>query len=339
MASMTWIKIVTTIFDDEKIKIIDSFPDRDALLVIWFKILCQAGKSGCGGLLVLADRIPLSEEMLSTVFNRPVNTVRLALKTFQKFGMIEITQEKIISVPKWEKYQQADYLEIKKEQDRIRQRRHRDQIKLIGKNDLSRDNSVTVTSDKSHDGHMTVTLCHAADIDIDKEEDKDKDKEEDIVEIAKNAITDPPSHERSPNLPELWKTYCPSLPQIREISEQRRRKIKTRLEEHPNEKWWIEVFKNLENSDFCKGSNRDGWKATFDWLIHNQENAIKVLEGKYSNNPRRQNFSSMDEKFYKSEEKYDVPLGTDPDELERKAAEKLREMYGNDHELLIAGGA
>ncbi len=175
MASMTWIKIVTSIFDDEKIKLIDSLPDRDAILVIWFKILCQAGKSGCGGALVVANRIPLTDEMLSTVFNRPLNTVRLALKTFQEFGMIEITEERIISVPKWEKYQQVDYLEIKREQDRIRQRRHRDQLKFIEKDDLSRDNHMTVTCDKSQDSHVTVTPCHAPDIDIEKEKEEEKE--------------------------------------------------------------------------------------------------------------------------------------------------------------------
>lgn len=173
MASMTWIKIITTIFDDEKIKLIDSLPDRDAILVIWFKILCQAGKSGCGGALVLADRIPLSDEMLSTVFNRPLNTVRLALKTFQEFGMIEITEERIISIPKWEKYQQADYLEIKREQDRNRQRRHRDQLKLLGKEKLSRDNHMTVTSDTSQESHVTVTPGHAPDIDIETEKENE----------------------------------------------------------------------------------------------------------------------------------------------------------------------
>ncbi|EAY57155.1 MAG: putative phage replisome organizer [Leptospirillum rubarum] len=174
MASMTWIKIVTSIFDDEKIKLIDSLPDRDAILVIWFKILCQAGKSGCGGALVVANRIPLTDEMLSTVFNRPLNTIRLALKTFQEFGMIEITEERIISIPKWEKYQQVDYLETKREQDRNRQRRHRDQVKLIGKGELSRDSHVMVTGDMSHSGHVTVTSCHAVDI----EEEKEKEKNE-----------------------------------------------------------------------------------------------------------------------------------------------------------------
>lgn len=197
MASMTWIKIVTSIFDDEKIKLIDSFPDRDAILVIWFKILCQAGKSGCGGALVVADRIPLTDEMLSTVFNRPLNTVRLALKTFQEFGMIEITEERIISVPKWEKYQQVDYLEIKREQDRIRQRRHRDQLKLIEKDDLSRDNHMTVTCDKSQGRHVTVTPCHAPDIDIEK--DIDTEVEKDLKDFARNDFSESEKSASEPN--------------------------------------------------------------------------------------------------------------------------------------------
>lgn len=190
MATMTWIKILTSIFDDEKIKLIDSLPDRDAILVIWFKILCQAGKSGCGGALVLADRIPLTEEMLSTVFHRPLNTVRLALKTFQEFGMIEITEERIISVPKWEKYQQTEFLESRRELDRLRQRRHRDQVKLIGKGDLSRDSHVTVTRDMSQGGHVTVTACHAPDI--------DKEKEKDLKDLKTRKKTRTRAHAKDP---------------------------------------------------------------------------------------------------------------------------------------------
>ena len=175
MASMTWIKIITTIFDDEKIKLIDSLPDRDAILVIWFKILCQAGKSGCGGALVLADRIPLSDEMLSTVFNRPLNTVRLALKTFQEFGMIEITEERIISIPKWEKYQQVDYLNIKKEQDRARQKRRYDKIKMINDKKTSRENHVSLTHENDRENHDDFAQPHAPDIDIDIETEKENE--------------------------------------------------------------------------------------------------------------------------------------------------------------------
>ncbi len=166
---MTWIKILTSIFDDEKIKLIDSLPDRDAILVIWFKILCQAGKSGYGGALVLADRIPLTDEMLSTVFHRPLNTVRLALKTFQEFGMIEITEERVISIPKWEKYQQADYLEIKREQDRKRQQKRYHKLKMIESVKTSREDHANLTREDSADTHAHLTHPHAPDIDIETE--------------------------------------------------------------------------------------------------------------------------------------------------------------------------
>ena len=90
MAEVKWIKIVTDIFDDEKIKLIENLPESDSLLVIWFKILCLAGKTNQSGLLVLSDRIHYTDEMLSSLFNRPLNVVRMALEIFQKFSMIEL---------------------------------------------------------------------------------------------------------------------------------------------------------------------------------------------------------------------------------------------------------
>ena len=51
MAEVKWIKITTNIFDDEKIKLIDTMPDRDALLVVWFKLLTLAGKTNDNGFL------------------------------------------------------------------------------------------------------------------------------------------------------------------------------------------------------------------------------------------------------------------------------------------------
>ena len=79
MASeVKWIKIVTDIFDDEKIKLIEDMPDADSVIVIWFKLLCLAGKTNNLGILMLADKIPYNDEMLATIFRRPVNTIRMA---------------------------------------------------------------------------------------------------------------------------------------------------------------------------------------------------------------------------------------------------------------------
>lgn len=125
MAEVRWIKIVTDIFDDEKILLIESMPERDGIIVIWFKLLCLAGKQNNGGVFLLNDRIPYTDEMLSTIFRRPLNTVRLALQTFEQFGMVEIVND-TITIPKWDKHQQLDSMEKARELTRKRVEKYRE---------------------------------------------------------------------------------------------------------------------------------------------------------------------------------------------------------------------
>ena len=103
-AEVKWIKIVTDIFDDEKILFIEQLPEADSIIVIWFKLLTLAGKINNGGVMLFRDNIPYTDEMLATIFRRPINTVRLALKTFEKFGMVEIINN-AITIPNWSKHQ------------------------------------------------------------------------------------------------------------------------------------------------------------------------------------------------------------------------------------------
>ena len=95
MAEVKWIKIVTDIFDDEKILLIESMPEHDAIIVIWFKLLCMAGKTNNSGVFTLNDKIAYTDEMLATIFRRPKTTVQLALKTD---NMIVKVCSQIISV-------------------------------------------------------------------------------------------------------------------------------------------------------------------------------------------------------------------------------------------------
>ena len=69
MNGVQWIKITTDIFDDEKIQLIESMPEGDTLIVIWFKILVLAGKQNNSGILSLGNKVYYTEEMLSTVFS------------------------------------------------------------------------------------------------------------------------------------------------------------------------------------------------------------------------------------------------------------------------------
>lgn len=157
MAEIKWIKLNVDMFDDEKIKIIQSMPEGDSLLVIWIKLITLAGKTNDNGYIYIADNIPYTEEMLSVIMNKPLNTIRLAIDTFTKLQMVEADTKGIYLV-NFEKHQSLDKMAHIKEQNRLRKQRERERKKLVSRN---------VTQD--------VTQCHATDIDIDKDKEEDKD--------------------------------------------------------------------------------------------------------------------------------------------------------------------
>lgn len=161
MSEIKWIKITTDIFDDEKICLIDALPDPDAILVIWFKILTLAGKHNSNGLLMMTDKVHYTDEMLATIFRRPLNTVRMAIGIFEQFGMIEII-DGIISLPNWEKHQNVDGMEKIKEQTRNRVAKYRKKQKNLALSNVT--------------GNVTVTEGNALEEDKDKNR-LDKDKE------------------------------------------------------------------------------------------------------------------------------------------------------------------
>jgi predicted phage replisome organizer len=160
MSEIKWIKITTDIFDDEKICLIDALPDPDAILVIWFKILTLAGKHNSNGLLMMTDKVHYTDEMLATIFRRPLNTVRMALGVFEQFGMVEII-DGVITLPNWEKHQNIDGMEKIKEQTRNRVARHREKQKNLALGNVT--------------GNVTVTDGNALEEDKNRL-DKDKNK-------------------------------------------------------------------------------------------------------------------------------------------------------------------
>lgn len=161
MAEVKWIKITTDIFDDEKILLIESMPERDSLIVIWFKLLCMAGKQNNSGVFTLNDRIAYTDEMLSTIFRRPLNTVRLALTTFEQYGMIEIL-DGVITIPNWGKHQNLDQLESRKEYMKGYMQEYRQKQKALTSGKPCKVNSKV-------NSKVNVNT-------LDKEEEKEKNK-------------------------------------------------------------------------------------------------------------------------------------------------------------------
>ncbi|MCY8565764.1 phage replisome organizer N-terminal domain-containing protein [Bacillus haynesii] len=165
MAEVKWIKLSTQMFEDEKIKLIEQMPEADTILIIWVKLLAQAGKTNASGYIFLSKNIPYTDEMLATIFNRPLPIVRMALQTFQRFGMIEIDEHNFINISNWEKHQNIEGMEKIREQNRIRKQRQRAKQKVLSA-------PSNASHAKSRDSHAT---------EIDKELDKDIDKENNIL--------------------------------------------------------------------------------------------------------------------------------------------------------------
>lgn len=185
MSDVKWIKIVTDIFDDEKILLIEALPERDSIIVIWFKLLCMAGKQNNGGVFLLNDRIAYTDEMLSTIFRRPLNTVRLALQTFEQFGMVEIVND-TITIPNWGKHQNLDGIQARKEYMRTYMQEYRKkQAEIAMRDDESEAESNGEVNSKCLRKH------HVSAPEVEEEREKEEEKERDGKKRTAKRFTPP----------------------------------------------------------------------------------------------------------------------------------------------------
>ena len=260
-SDVKWIKITTDIFDDEKILLIESLPDSYAIITVWFKLLCLAGKQNNSGVFMMG-RIAYTDKMLATIFRMKETTVTMALQTFQQFGMIEIV-DGVITIPNWGKHQSLDAYEKRKERDRLYQAERRAAQRALAEVNKSADSSPDTSSDIAF-----------LDKDIDKEEDKDIDNKKENITCQQ--------------VVDLYHSTCTSFPSVRSLSDARKKAIKARLKTYTLDDFKA-VFENAEASSFLKGAD-GGWKASFDWLIK-EANMLKVLEGNYADKPKQQRFT------------------------------------------------
>lgn len=180
MAGVSWIKIMVDVFDHRKIRQIEAMPEADAIIVIWFKLLTLAGRINDGGSVYFMPGIPYTEEMLATAFGRPLNTVRLALKVFQQFHMIEIVDD-FIHLPGWQEYQNVEGMDRIREQTRERVSAYRARQKQSKLLTGAQNGNVT--------GNVTLTHGNAIEEDIDKDIDiKEKDKKKSGARFAPPSV-------------------------------------------------------------------------------------------------------------------------------------------------------
>lgn len=96
----------------------------------------------------------------------------------------------------------------------------------------------------------------------------------------------------------LYKSICINFSQPRELDEKRKKQATKRLEKRPQKEFWLKVFQNAEKSKFMRSSSF----FTFDWVIKNDNNPLKVYEGNY-------NRVEISESQVQSESKYSKCYG------------------------------
>lgn len=192
MSEIKWIKLYTNIFDNRKIKQIETLPEGDGILVIWLKLLCLAGITNDSGLVYFTKDIPYTEQMLAGEFARPLGLVQMALSVFEKFGMIQIV-DNVICVSNWERYQNIEGMDKVREQNRVRQKRWYDKQKAL----------------PNVSNNVTVTQPNATDIEREEELDKEKEKEEDKeIDKKRESKREKKSSRFSPPTIDEIKDYC-----------------------------------------------------------------------------------------------------------------------------------
>ena len=191
MAAISWIKLSVNIFDDEKIKLIKSMPEGDAIILIWIQLLCLAGKTNDGGAVYIGQHMNYTDEMIATICNQPLNTVRFALQTFEKFEMINLSQDGLISIANWEKHQNIEGMERVKTGNAERQQLYYWRKKLVSigidayQDGFTKDIEELKSIYEGKNLTLGLTSSHRQDIDKNRYRlDKDIDKEIDDNNIA-----------------------------------------------------------------------------------------------------------------------------------------------------------
>ena len=169
MDDVKWIKVAPNIFENEKIKLITG-KNADSILVIWFKLLCLAGRLNNNGVFIVG-KVPYSIKMFADAFNRNEKLIKEALQIFEQYEMIEIV-DGVVTLPNWDKYQSLDALEKKRERDKeYKSQKRAAQKEIVKKSSDSRRTSSDLVVGQSS---LVVTLDKEREIEYKKEREKEK---------------------------------------------------------------------------------------------------------------------------------------------------------------------
>lgn len=143
-----WLKLHKDFFKRHDIRIVEGMPNGKDYILFYLKLLVESVSHD--GNLRFSDTIPYSDEMLSTITGTNVDIVRTAMKIFTELEMIEVLDDATIFMNDVENMIGSASDDYTREQNRIRQQRHRDKQKALRNVTVTLNRNVEIR-DKSID--------------------------------------------------------------------------------------------------------------------------------------------------------------------------------------------
>src|SRR5699024_8423063 len=82
-----WLKLNENFFEREEIKVIENMPNGKDYIIFYMKLLLKSIRTE--GVLKFREVIPYTPEMLASITNTDIDTVRVAIKMFADLDLME----------------------------------------------------------------------------------------------------------------------------------------------------------------------------------------------------------------------------------------------------------
>lgn len=272
----SWIKLHSGLLDWEWFEI----PEM-VQLFIYLLLKANTKRKTWKGITINRGQLVTSNARINADLGISPQTIRTCLKRLISTG--EITYQStnrytLVTICKYDEYQDC---------------------KLVANEQINEPSNEQLTNNQRATNEQSTTTIDSKNIDSIKdtnlkETSLTRGKESGAAAATPTSASDEakapkPKTEKIPakEIKEMWNTTCTSFPKLFTISENRKNKMRLRIEEMGGAEKALPllktVFEKMQASSFLKGENKRGWKASFDWLFENDKNWVKVWEGNYEN--------------------------------------------------------
>jgi len=105
MKELKCVKFNVGMYDDIKLKIIDTMKERDLIHYCLARFIVLAGKVNMDGYLCINENMPYTIGAFAIEFNRSIEEIELSIKALIDLEILELTEGKIYKVKNWAKHQ------------------------------------------------------------------------------------------------------------------------------------------------------------------------------------------------------------------------------------------